>query len=62
MILKQDRSLGTVRSVMGAGTVGHGAEQGRVVVNEDAVVEHRCVSGRLERAVFLEPGAVNTMS
>ena len=57
MILKQDRPLGTMRPVMGKRTVRHGADHGGVVVHDDAVVQHGCVGGRLERTVFLELGA-----
>ena len=56
MILKQDRPLGTMRPVVGQRTVCHGADQGRVIVYDDTVVEYSCVRGRLERAVCLEAG------
>ena len=55
MILKQDRPLGTMRPVMGQRTVRHGADQGRVVVHDDAVVEHRCVLPRQQRRSYTNP-------
>ena len=64
MILKQDWPLGTMRPVMGQRTVRHGADQGHVVVHDDAVVEHRCVKGEQkaqenkgrQRAPLMSPG------
>ena len=54
MILKQDRPFGTMRPVMGKRTVRHRAEQCRVVVHDNAVVQYCCISGRFERTVLLE--------
>ena len=56
MVLKQDRPLGSMRPVMGKARICHRAEQGRVVVDEDAVVKHGRVGGRLDRTIVLEPG------
>src|SRR5262245_41810710 len=54
VLLEQDGSLRTVGLVGRACPVGHRAEQGGVVVDDDTVVEHGRIRGRLERAVVIE--------